>query len=305
MTEKNILERIECSLPGMSKSHKKIGMFVLNHFDKAVFMTAATLGRELEISESTVVRFSMALGYEGYPAMQKALETCVQDRLTGKEGIGQEYYGRSQSEILTSVMRADIEKLQHTIEHLDAEAFDLAAESILGAERVYLMGLRSNAPLANFLHFYLNMIRRDVILLSTNNLNETYEQMMYITEKDCFIGISFPRYSIRTLKAMEFANDRNAKVVAITDNVNSPLNLYSSCNLCARSDMISIVDSLVAPLSVINALLVSLVLKNPVEVRKNMEMLEQVWKDYQVYVNDEIDPISDEPFYHTDGGEEG
>ena len=295
METQNILALIEEKLPRMSKSHRKIGNYILNHFDKAVFMTAAQLGEELEISESTVVRFAGAIGMDGYPKFQKELEKCVKNRLSGKEEIDDTFYGRSRSEILTSVMKADIEKLKDTIEHLDADAFDQAVETILNADTVYVMGLRSNEPLARFLHFYLNIIRRKVVLLSTTSLSETFEQMMYIGNKDCLIGISFPRYSMRTLKAMELANDRNARVIAITDNVNSPMNLYSSCNLCARSDMISIMDSLVAPLSVINALLVALILKCPGEVRENMEMLENVWGNYQIYLKDEINFVDDEP----------
>lgn len=299
MEQQNILKLMEDALPKMSKSHKKIGQYILDHFEDAVFMTAAKLGNTLGISESTVVRFAMALGFEGYPGLQKELEHCMQHRLTGSDRLKDAYYGHSRSDILNSVMTADIEKLQHTMEHLDVAAFDMAVQAILEAETVYVMGLRSNEPLAGFLHFYLNTIRRGVVLLSTTSVSETFEQMMYIGPKDCFIGISFPRYSMRTLKAMEFANDRNAKVIALTDSVNSPMNLYSSCNLCARSDMVSIVDSLVAPLSVINALVVSLVLKCPEEVQKNMEMLEDVWNNYQVYLNDEINFIDDEPILHN------
>ena len=155
--------------------------------------------------------------------------------------------------------------------------------------------MRSNEPLAAFLHFYLNMVRGGVVLVKTTSISETFEQMIRIGEKDCFIGISFPRYSMRTLKAMEFASDRNAKVIAITDSVNSPMNLYSSCNLLARSDMVSIVDSLVAPLSVINALVVALCLRCPQEVKRNLEMLEETWNNYQVYLNDEINFIDDAP----------
>ena len=191
-------------------------------------------------------------------------------------------------------MQADIDKLQHTIEHLDAAAFETAVDTILEADRVYIMGLRSNEPLAGFLHFYLNMIRQNVVLINTTSISETFEQMLHIGERDCFIGISFPRYSMRTLKAMEFANDRNAKVIAVTDTIHSPMNLYSSCNLLARSDMVSIVDSLVAPLSVINALVVSMCLKRPREVKGNLELLEETWGNYQVYLNDEINFIDDE-----------
>lgn len=294
MENHNILKQIEDNLPRMSKSHKKIATYILNHYDRAVFMTAAQLGRELGISESTAVRFAYGLGLEGYPQFIKELEKCVANRLSGVSEMGEHYGGKSQSEILTTVMNADMEKLRHTIEHLDVMAFDLAVDTILKADTVYVMGLRSNEPLARFLHFYLSMIRRKVVLLSTTSVSETFEQMMYVSEKDCFIGISFPRYSMRTLKAMEFANDRSARVIAITDSVNSPMNLYSSCNLCARSDMVSIVDSLVAPLSVINALVVALVLKRPAEVKANMEMLEEVWGNYQVYLNDEINFINED-----------
>ncbi len=258
-------------------------------------MTAAKLGETLGISESTVVRFASGIGYDGYPKFQKALEECVQSKLNSVQKIGAKYGKSSQSEILTSVITADIEKLQDTIQNLDPAAFETAVSTILEVDTIYIMGLRSNEPLAAFLHFYLNMIRGNVRLLNTTSVSETFEQMMHISEKDCFIGISFPRYSMRTLKAMEFANDRNAKVIAITDSIHSPMNLYSSCNLLARSDMVSIVDSLVAPLSVINALVVALCLKCPQEVRKNLEMLEEVWNNYQVYLNDEINFIDDEP----------
>lgn len=291
----DILDRITERFDHMSKSHKAIGNFILEHYDQAVFMTAAKMGEALGVSESTVVRFASSLGYDGYPKFQKALEECVKDKLNGVAKVDAKYGKSSQSEVLTSVLSADIEKLQHTIENLDPAAFEMAVDTILGAENIYIMGLRSNEPLAEFLHFYLNMIRGGVVLLKTTSVSETFEQMLRISEKDCFIGISFPRYSMRTLKAMEFASDRNAKVIAITDTENSPMNLYSSCHLLARSDMVSIVDSLVAPLSVINALVVALCLKRPQEVRRNLECLEETWNNYQVYLNDEINFIDDEP----------
>lgn len=279
----------------MSKSHKAIANYISEHYDQAVFMTAAKLGEALGISESTVVRFASGIGYAGYPEFQKALEECVKGKLSNVQRIDAKYGKSTQSEILTSVLTADIEKLQDTIENLDPAAFESAVATILSAETIYIMGLRSNEPLAAFLHFYLNMIRGNVVLLNTTSVSETFEQMIRISDKDCFIGISFPRYSMRTLKAMEFANDRNAKVIAITDSIHSPMNLYSSCNLLARSDMVSIVDSLVAPLSVINALVVALCLKCPHAVKRNLEMLEETWNNYQVYLNDEINFIDDEP----------
>lgn len=291
----DILTRISERYDKMSKSHKVIAAYILEHYDQAVFMTAAKLGETLGISESTVVRFASGVGYEGYPEFQKALEECVKGKLSNIQKMDAKYGRSSQSEVLTSVITADIEKLQHTIDNLDPAAFETAVNTILEAETIYVMGLRSNEPLAEFLHFYLNMVRGGVVLLKTTSVSETFEQMIRIHENDCFIGISFPRYSMRTLKAMEFANDRNAKVIAITDSANSPMCLYSSCNLLARSDMVSIVDSLVAPLSVINALVVALCLKSPQEVRRNLEMLEVAWNNYQVYLNDEINFIDDEP----------
>ena len=291
----DVLSRIEERYHKMSKSHKAIADFISEHYDQAVFMTAAALGDTLGISESTVVRGASGIGYDGYPEFQKGLEDCVKGKLNSFQKMKAKYGRSSQSEVLTSVMAADIEKLQHTIENLDSAAFESAVNTIMTAENVYIMGLRSTGPLAEFLQFYLNMIRGGVVLLKSTSVSETFEQMIRINEKDSFIGISFPRYSMRTLKAMEFASDRNAKVIALTDSAHSPMCLYSSCNLLARSDMVSIVDSLVAPLSVINALVVALCLRCPQTVKKNLEMLEETWNNYQVYLNDEINFIGDDP----------
>lgn len=291
----DILSRISEQYNKMSKGHRAIANFIFEHYDQAVFMTAAKLGETLGISESTVVRFADRVGYTGYPEFQRALEECVKGKLGSIQKMNARYGKSTQSEVLASVITADIEKLQHTIENLDPAAFESAVETILAADTIYIMGLRSNEPLAEFLHFYLNMIRGGVVLLRTTSVSETFEQMIRINEKDCFIGISFPRYSMRTLKAMEFASDRNAKVIAVTDSPHSPMSLYSSCNLLARSDMVSIVDSLVAPLSVINALVVALCLRCPQDVKRNLDMLEETWNNYQVYLNDEINFIDDEP----------
>ena len=291
----DITTRINEKMNTMSKSHKAIARYIKEHYDQAVFMTAAKLGETLGISESTVVRFASGIGYDGYPEFQKALEEWVKNKLSVVQQIGAKYGQSSQSEILSSVLTADMEKIQDTIQNLDSHAFEMAVNSILEADNVYVIGLRSCAPLADFLHFYLNMIRGKVTLLNTSSISETFEQMIRIEQKDVFVGISFPRYSMRTLKAMEFANDRNAKVISITDSIHSPMCLYSSCNLLARSDMVSIVDSLVAPLSVINALVVALCLKRPQEVKKNLENLEDAWNNYQVYLNDEINFVDEEP----------
>lgn len=291
----DIITRINQYYGKMSKGQKTIANFIYDHYDQAVFMTAAKLGDTVGVSESTVVRFASYVGYSGYPEFQKDLEEWVQNKINSVQKIDAKYGRSTQSEILTSVLSADIEKITDTISNLDPAAFETAVNIILEAKNIYIMGIRSCAPLADFLHFYLNMIRGNVILLRTTSVSETFEQMIRIDEKDAMIGISFPRYSMRTLKAMEFANDRNAKVIAITDSVHSPMNLYSSCNLLARSDMVSIVDSLVAPLSLINALVVAMCLKRPADVTKNLKELESAWNSYQVYLNDEINFIDEEP----------
>lgn len=291
----DIITRINDHYGKMSKSQKVIATYIYDHYDQAVFMTAAKLGETLGVSESTVVRFASFIGYNGYPEFQKDLAEWVQNKINSVQKIGAKYGRSTQSEILTSVLTADIEKIKDTINNLDPVAFETAVKIILEAKNVYIMGIRSCAPLADFLHFYLQMIRGNVILLRTTSVSETFEQMIRIDGNDAIIGISFPRYSMRTLKAMEFANDRNAKVITITDTVHSPMNLYSSCNLLARSDMVSIVDSLVAPLSLINALVVAMCLKRPEEVKRNLKDLEYAWNNYQVYLNDEINFIDEEP----------
>ena len=293
----DIISRINEKYPRMSKSQRAIAAFIEEHYDQAVFMTAAKIGQALGISESTVVRFAASLGYSGYPEFQKELEEWVKDKINSVQKMGVKYAGRTQSEILNSVLSSDIEKIQDTLLTLDPVAFDMAVSIILEAKNVYIIGLRSCEPLADFLHFYLNMIRGNVNLIKTTSVTEIFEQMIRIGDRDVIIGISFPRYSMRTLKAMEFANDRNAKVITITDSVHSPMNLYSSCNLCARSDMVSIVDSLVAPLSVINALVVALCMRSPDRAKESLQLLEDAWNNYQVYLNDEINFIDEEPMF--------
>jgi DNA-binding MurR/RpiR family transcriptional regulator len=203
-------------------------------------------------------------------------------------------YGRiSQSKILETVLKGDADRVKTTLEKIDHNAFEIAVSTILEAENIYVVGIRSCAPLASFLGFYLNLMFDNVRQLTTNSSSELFEQMVRISEKDVIIGISFPRYSLRTLKALEFASSRNAKVITLTDSVHSPMNLYSSCNLIADSDMASIVDSLVAPLSVINALIVAICMKKQNEVAGTLTMLEDIWEEYQVYENDEINYIDD------------
>ena len=289
----DLLNRINKNYSKMSKGQKLLATYITDNYDKAVFLTAAKMGDIVGVSESTVVRFAMSLGYKGYPEFQKALEELVQNKLNSVQRMEVTYGRISQSAILETVLQSDADKLKTTLEKIDHSAFELAVDTILNARNIYIVGIRSCAPLASFLSFYLTLMFDNVRLLHTNSSSEIFEQMVRIGEEDVIIGISFPRYSMRTLKALEFANNRSAKVITITDSIHSPMNLYSSCNLIADSDMASIVDSLVAPLSVINALIVALCMRKQKEVAKTLTTLEEIWDEYQVYENDEIDVIDD------------
>ena len=289
----DLLNRINHSYSAMSKGQKLLATYITDNYDKAVFLTAAKMGEIVGVSESTVVRFATHLGYKGYPEFQKALEELVRNKLNSIQRMEVTYGRISQSKILETVLQSDADKIKSTLEKIDQNAFEMALNTILDAKNIYIVGIRSCAPLASFLAFYFNLMFDNVRLLHTSSSSELFEQMVRIGKDDAIIGISFPRYSMRTLKALEFANNRNAKVITITDSVHSPMNLYSSCNLIADSDMASIVDSLVAPLSVINALIVALCMKKQKEVAGTLTMLEDIWDEYQVYENDEINYIDD------------
>ncbi len=294
MGNKNeLLQKIEDGYQKFSKGQKKLADFIREDYDKAAFLTAAKMGEEVGVSESTVVRFAMALGYDGYPGFQRALGELVRTKLNSIQRMEVTYGRISQGEILASVLQSDIEKIKLTMEAIDHGSFEMAVDTILKARRIYVIGIRSCAPLASFLSFYLNLICPNVTAVTTNSSSEIFEQLIRIGEEDVIIGISFPRYSMRTLKALEFASNRKAKVITLTDSVHSPMTLYSSCNLIARSDMASIVDSLVAPLSVVNALVVALCMKKQKEVIATLETLEQIWDEYQVYSKDELNMVGD------------
>ena len=286
-TTNELLLRIKEKYKKMSKGQRRLADYVCNDYDKAVFLTAAKLGEIVGVSESTVVRFATQLGYKGYPGFQKALEELVRNKLNSIQRMEVTYGRISQSEILETVLQSDIDKIKMTLADIDHKAFDLAIDTLLNARRVYVIGIRSCAPLASFLGFYLNLVCDNVSVVDVNSSSEIFEQLIRINEHDVIIGISFPRYSMRTLKALEFASNRKAKVITLTDSVHSPMNLYSSCNLIARSDMASIVDSLVAPLSVINALIVAICMKKQKEVVSTLETLEKIWGEYQVYSGEE------------------
>ena len=288
-----LINRINEKYSSMSKGQKLLSTYITDNYDKAVFLTAEKLGKVVGVSESTVVRFATHLGYRGYPEFQKALEELVRNKLNSIQRMEVTYGRISQSKILETVLQSDAEKIKSTLDQIDQNAFEAALDIILNAKHIYIVGIRSCASLASFMAFYFNLMFDNVHLLHTSSSSELFEQMVRISEEDVIIGISFPRYSMRTLKAMEFANNRNAKVITLTDSVHSPMNLYSSCNLIAKSDMASIVDSLVAPLSVINALVVALCMRKQNEVAETLETLEDIWDEYQVYESDEINYIDD------------
>ncbi len=292
-TTTDLMTKINENYSRMSKGQKLLAAYITENYDKAVFLTAAKLGETIGISESTVVRFASFIGYSGYPEFQKALEEMVRTKLNANNRIEITSGGIEQNGVIKTVLNSDALKIKNTMEALDEVTFDQAVEEILAAKRIYVVGIRTCAPLASFLSFYLNLIFDNVVNLQTSSSSELFEQMIHIDSDDVIIGISFPRYSMRTLKALEFANSRQANVITITDSIHSPMNLYSSCNLIAESGLHTVVDSLVAPLSLINALIVELCNRKKTDVAKTLDMIERVWEDYQFYENDEIDQVND------------
>ena len=280
---RDILGTIQNSMSGFSKGQKLIGRYILDNYDKAAFMTASKLGKTVNVSESTVVRFAAELGYDGYPAMQKALQEMIRSKLTTVQRIEVSNDRMSDQDVLSKVVQSDIEKLRMSLEEMSREEFSTVVDAIVGARKIYILGVRSSAALSDFLTFYFNLIFDNVSQIQTTLASEMFEQMLRVGKEDVVIGISFPRYSTRTVRAMEFARDQGATVVAITDSELSPLYDTANYRLLAKSDLASFVDSLVAPLSIINALIVAIGRKKSVEVTNTFERLEQIWDEYKVY----------------------
>lgn len=291
--EKNydLIKRIQEKLSEMSKGQKLIANYIINHYDKAAFMTAARLGEVVGVSESTVVRFAIELGYDGYPKLQKVLQELIKSKLTSVQRIEVSSSRISEDNILRSVLQSDMEKIKLTLEEINQIDFNKIVESILNAKKIYVLGVRSSAPLASFLGFYFNLIFDNVRLVHTTSVSEMFEQILRATEGDVVIGISFPRYSKRTIKAMQYVKSQGATVIAITDSMESPMAQYADHSMIAHSDMASFVDSLVAPLSVINALIVAIGMRKKETLYQTFEKLENIWDEYQVYEKyDNIDP---------------
>ena len=246
-------------------------------------MTASKLGKTVNVSESTVVRFAVELGYDGYPAMQKALQEMIRNKLTSVQRIEVANNRFGNSQLLSMVLQSDIEKIRNTMEEIDQEAFQAAVDDILKARTIYILGVRSSASIASFLGYYFELMFDNVRLIQTNSNAEMFEQMVRISKDDVVIGISFPRYSSRTVKAMRFAYDRGATVIALTDSRSAPIAQNATHTLIAMSDMVSLVDSLVAPLSVVNALIVACSYKKEAEISSTFSDLETIWDEYGVY----------------------
>lgn len=279
----DVLKRIEESIPSFSKGQKKIAEFIINQYNKAVFMTAAKMAEETGVSESTVVRFADAMGYDGFPEFQQALQDAVKGKLTALQRFEQASEHLESRDMLSLVMNSDVSMLKATYEQLDKSMFEKAVNSIAKAKRIYIIGVRSSNALASFLGFYLNLLFDDVRVVNTTSVSEVFEQIMRIGKDDVLIGISFPRYSNRTVKALQYAKANNATVISVTDSKVSPLVEYSDVSLLAESGMVSFVDSLVAPLSIINALIVSLGMNKKSEIKDTFDRLEDIWEEYNVY----------------------
>ena len=281
----HLLTRIDLMMNSFSKGQKRIALYIEEHYDKAAFMTASKLGETVGVSESTVVRFATELGYDGYPKLQKAMQEMIRNKLTSVQRIEVTSGRIGNDNVLDSVLGQDIEKIRRTIEETSHEDFNRAVDEICSAKRIYIFGVRSTAALVNFLSYYFELIFDNVVTISTTSATAMYERIFRMTEDDVIIGVSFPRYSQMAVEAMNFARSRGAHAVAITDSMASPLVQSADSVLIARSDMASIVDSLVAPLSLINALIVATVLKKKDDVSQTFRQLEQVWNRDGVYAN--------------------
>ena len=280
---RDILAVIHENMSTFSKGQKRIANYILESYDKAAFMTASKLGKTVDVSESTVVRFASELGYDGYPSMQRSLQKMIRNRLTSVQRIEVSYDRIGDQDILTSVLQSDMEKIRLTLEEVDRQSFDSAVDTIVKAHKIYIIGVRSAASIATFLHFYFNLIFDNVVMVSSVSASDVFENLINVGADDVVIGVSFPRYSSRTVHAMRFAKDQGATTIAITDSEASPLAECSTLMLKARSDMASFVDSLVAPLSLVNALLVAISRKKDQEMANTFQKLEKIWDEYGVY----------------------
>ena len=292
----DLLTKLEQSYSEFSKGQKAIASYILNHYDKAAFMTAAKLGQTVGVSESTVVRFVVELGYDGYPALKKVLQQLIKNKLTVIQRVHVTEDRIKENGVLQSVLNSDITNITETLTRIDEKQFDEAIDAIINAKKIYIIGARSSSTLAYFLSFNLNLIFDNIRLIDVNGASEVFEQMIRIGKDDVIIGISFPRYSKRTISALNFAKNRGATVIAITDSLSAPAAGEAHNVLISKSDMASYVDSLVAPMSLINALIVGVTMRKKNEIEEIFTELESIYDTYQVFdKNDVVDQdITDE-----------
>ncbi len=279
----DILSILQERRSSFSKGQRLIAKYITEEYDKAAFMTANKLGKTVGVSESTVVRFAVELGFDGYPTMQKAMQEMVLNRLTSVQRIEVANNRIGDHDVISTVIHSDIDKLRRTEETVSREEFSAAVNAILRAKRVYIMGVRSAAPLANFLGYYLNYMFNNVHVITGSGAGEMFERIVGVNSQDVVVAFSFPRYSSATTKGASYCRSTGATVIGITDNVLSPLGQYCNHVLTAKSDMVSLVDSLVAPLSIVNALIVAVASKRDKELRHTFETLERIWDEYDVY----------------------
>ncbi len=284
--KEDLLQRIEELIPTFSKSQKLIANYILNHYEKAAYMTALKLGNAVNVSESTVVRFAIELGFEGYPQLQRSLQSHIKNKLTSIQRMDVARSRIGDLDPVEGVLTQDIDKIRRTLESVDRESFENAVNTIVDARRIYIQGAMSSGILASFMHYYLRLIFDKVTLIGSVATSEIYQQMIHIGEGDVFIGMSFPRYAKSTLNACKFAHESGSQIIAITDSDNSPLAQYAHTTLCAYSDMVSFVDSLVAPLSLLNALIVAVSNRNRCRVEQTFRKLETLWDSNDVYKKD-------------------
>ena len=266
-----------------SKGQRAIAKYITEEYDKAAFMTANRLGKTVGVSESTVVRFAVELGFDGYPAMQKAMRETVLNRLTSVQRIEVANNRMVYEDVLSTVIHGDIDKLRQTADTISKDAFHAAVKAILGAKRLYILGVRSTAPLANFMGYYLNYMFNNVNVITDSGQGELFERIVGINSQDVVVAFSFPRYSSATTKGARYCRSTGATVIGITDSALSPLGQCCDHVLTAKSDMVSLVDSLVAPLSVVNALIVAVASQRQKEVHRTFDALEMIWDEYDVY----------------------
>lgn len=280
--KQDLMRLIQMKFPRLSKGQKLIAEFILKQYDKAAFMTAAKLGNSVGVSESTVVRFANELGFSGYPKLQKSLQELIKNKLTTVQRLELSNDYTSEETALKGVLKSDMENIRATLEKINHNTFEEVVNSIFRAKKIYIIGLRSSTALAEFLGFYLNLILDNVKVI-TYGISDIFEQIINITDEDLVIGIGFPRYAARTIEALSFAQKRQAEVVAITDSLLSPLATKADYTLIAQSNMASFVDSLVAPLSVINALIISVGLREKGKISSTFNDLENIWREYEIY----------------------